>query len=73
MLTPLVRVQNDTLVAPLRVRHIQRTQHEFGVQIVRRRLADDAPARYIKYYGQMQIDVRPAARRSTGSSAHTER
>lgn len=51
-------MQNNALVASLLQRHVERAQHQFGVQVVRHRPADDAPAEDIKLPGVKQDESR---------------
>ncbi|CAB3773835.1 hypothetical protein LMG29542_07462 [Paraburkholderia humisilvae] len=65
----LVRVQDDALVASLTQRHAQRTQHEFGVQMVRHRPPGDASAEYIQHHSQIQKSL---TGRDTGGVRHPQ-
>ena len=53
-LAALIGMQNDPASATLRQRHIERTQHQFRVQMIGHRPAYNTAAEHIEHDGQIQ-------------------
>lgn len=69
ILAALIGMQNDSASATLRERHIERTQHQFRVQMIGHCPACDAAAEHIEHDGQIQESL---AGRNVGGVGHPQ-